>query len=157
MKYINFISSALVLTFVLLFADSASAQYSIPVPVRPQPSVATRCTAVPSVYIRNLKYDDYTRYSKLSTNTVGLGGFIQIATRCLPYDGQVVVTLQDANRPSNSAGVTAFRLTNVRYGPNGVTAQMPNHPIFRNRTFYVAVFVYGQPWKTASPGAVTIQ
>ena len=155
MKYINFISSALVLTFVLLFASSASAQYSIP--IGPRPQVGARCTTVPNVYIRNLQYADYTRYSRLSTNTAALGGYVQISTQCLPFDGQIVVTLQDANRPINASGVTAFRLTNVTRSGGVVTAQMPNLAMFRNRTFYVALFVYGQPWKTASPGAVTIQ
>ena len=157
MRHTNFISSAIILTFVFLFAESASAQYSIPIPAPPRPQLA-RCTAVPTTYIRNLKYDDYTRYSRLTSNIEPLGGYIQINTRCLVYSGQVVVTLQDVNRPTNGYGVTAFRLTNVSYGPNGVTAQLPTHPIFKGRTFHVALFVYGgQPWKTASPGTIKIQ
>ncbi len=156
MKHINLISSALVLSFVLLFTASASAQYSIPIPAPPRPQIA-RCTAVPSTYIRNLRYDDYTRYSALSTSTVALGGYIQISTRCLPFDGQIVVTLQDVNRPTNGPGVTAFRLTNVTRSGGVVTVQMPTLAMFRNRTFHVGLFVYGQPWKTANPGTITIQ
>jgi hypothetical protein len=156
MTLANFISSAIILTFVFLFAGSASAQYSIPIPSRPQPQPQA-CPGVPSVYIRNIRHDDYSKLSKLSTTTVAPGGFIRISTRCLKYDGQVVVTIQDANRPTNGYGVTAFRLTNVRYGPDGVTAQMPDHPIFRNRTYHIALFVYGQTAKTANPGYVTIR
>jgi len=95
--------------------------------------------------------------STLSPTTVGLGGYIRISTRCLQYDGQVVVTLQDVNRPSTGGGVTVFRLTNVTYSGNTVMAQVPTLPMFRNRSFYVAVFVYGPRWKTTSPGAITIQ
>ena len=153
MKYINLFG--LIFTFVLAFATSASAQNAIP--IGPRPQIAPRCTAVSSVYIRNLKYDDYTRYSRLSTKTVGLGGYVQISTQCMPFDGQITVTLQDVNRPVNASGVTAFRLTNISRSGGVVTVQMPTHASFRNRTFHVGLFVYGQPWKTANPGAITIQ
>jgi len=156
MRHTNLISSAIVLTFVLLFTNSTSAQNSIPIPAPPRPQVAV-CSGVPNVSIRNLQYADYTRYSRLSPTTVALGGYIKISTTCMPFDGQIVVTLQDANRPPNSSGVTAFRLTNVTRSGGVVTAQMPNLAMFRNRTFYVALFVYGQPRKTAAPGTVTIQ
>lgn len=154
MTRINLLFAIFALTFVSLAAGSAAAQYRVP--VRPTTPPAPSCTGVPSVYIRNLRYDDYTRYSRLSTNTVAPGGFIQIVTNCMNIDGAVHVTLQDVNR-GNGYGVTAFRLTNVRWSGNVITAQMPNHPIFRNRTFHIGLFVYGQPWKTANPGSVTIQ
>lgn len=109
------------------------------------------------VYIRNLLYNDYSRYTSLPVTTVNPGGFFRIVTNCLPLNGQVVVTLQDVSRGSGF-GVTAFRLTNVRVNGNVVTAQAPNLPLFRNRTYQVAVFVYGQqPWKTANPGQLTIR
>ena len=153
MKHINLISSALVLTLVLLFANSASAQYSIPRPPRPQTQV---CQGVPQVSIRNLPYNDYSRYTSLSSSTVAAGGYFQISTRCMPFDGQIVVTLQDANRPPNSSGVTALRLTNISRSGNVVTVQAPTHSIYKNRTYYVGLFVYGQPWKTANPGSIKI-
>lgn len=122
-----------------------------------QPPSAPACQPVPSVYIRNLRYDDYSGYTSLSTTSVAPGGFFQIRTNCLPFNGQVVVTLQDVNR-GPGFGVTAFRLTNVSVSGNVVTAQAPNLPILRNRTYQVALFVYGpQPWKTANPGRITIR
>ena len=154
MKNINLVSSAFVLTFVLLFVGQAAAQYRPP--VRPQPQPTVSCGGVPSVHIRNLRYDDYTRYSRLASTSVAGGGWIQINTSCLRFDGQIVVTLQDANN-TTGLGVTAFRLTNVRFGPNGVMAQVPNYPIFRDRSFNVGLFVYGQPLKTANPGTITVR
>ncbi len=64
---------------------------------------------------------------------------------------------QDVNR-GPGFGVTVFRLTNVSVSGNVVTAQAPNLPIYQNRTYHVALFVYGQqPWKTANPGQITIR
>ena len=155
MTHTNFKSSAIILTFVFLFAASASAQYSIPIPRPPRPQTQA-CQAVPQIQIRNLAYSDYTRYSSLASATVAGGGYLQISTRCMAFDGQIVVTLQDANRSANSSGVTAFKLTNISRSGGMITAQVPNYPVFKNRTFYVGLFVYGQPWKTANPGAITI-
>ncbi|HKQ78212.1 MAG TPA: hypothetical protein VJ810_31220 [Blastocatellia bacterium] len=123
----------------------------------PAPAPAPACQPAPSVYIRNIRYDDYSRYTSLSTTSVAPGGFFRIQTSCLPLNGQIVVTLQDVNRGPGS-GVTAFRLTNVSVSGNVVTAQAPDLPIFQNRTYHVALFVYGrQPFKTASPGQITIR
>lgn len=128
---------------------------SPPPPGAPAPAPA--CQPVPSVYIRNLRYDDYSRYASLSPKSVTPGGFFQIQINCLPLNRQIVVTLQDVNR-GPGFGVTAFRLTNVSVSGNVVTAQAPNLPIYQNRTYHVALFVYGQqPWKTANPGQITIR
>lgn len=114
------------------------------------------CQAPTPVFIRNLRYDDYSRSTRLSASAVAPGGFFQITSNCLPLNGQVIVTLQDVNR-GPGFGVTAFQLTNVRVSGSTVTAQAPNLPLFRNRTYQVAVFVFGQqPWKTANPGVITI-
>jgi hypothetical protein len=122
-----------------------------------QPSSSPACQPVPSVYIRNIRHEDYSRYTSLSTTSVAPGGFFRIQTNCLPLSGQIVVTLQDVNR-GPGFGVTAFRLTNVSVSGNVVTAQVPNLPTFQNRTYHVALFVYGQqPWKTANPGQITIR
>jgi len=121
------------------------------------PSAPPACQPAPSVYIRNIRHDDYSRYTSLSTTNVAPGGFFQIQTNCLQFNGPIVVTLQDVNRGSGF-GVTAFRLTNVSVSGNVVTAQAPSLPIFQNRTYHVALFVYGpQPWKTANPGQITIR
>lgn len=123
---------------------------------QPQPP-APACRPVPSVYIRNIRYDDYSGYTSLSATSVAPGGFFRIQTNCLPLNGQIVVTLQDVNR-GPGFGVTAFRLTNVSVSGNVVTAQAPSLPIYQNRTYHVALFVYGQqPWKTANPGQITIR
>lgn len=121
------------------------------------PPLSPACQPVPSIYIRNIRYDDYSRYTSLSTTSVAPGGFFRIQTNCLQFNGQIVVTLQDVSR-GPGFGVTAFRLTNVSVSGNLVTAQVPNLPIFQNRTYHVALFVYGpQPWKTANPGQITIR
>ena len=122
----------------------------------PAPPPGPSCQPLPSVYIRGLKYEDYSGNTRLSTTRVNPGGFFQIQSSCLRYDGRVVVTLQDVNR-GNGFGVTVFQLTNVTTNGNVLTAQAPNLPILRNRTYHVAVFVYGQPWKTANPGQLSIQ
>lgn len=123
----------------------------------PAPPPAPACKTVPSVYIRNIRYDDYSSYTSLSTTSVAPGGFFRIRTNCLPLNGQIVVTLQDVNR-GPGFGVTAFRLTNVSVSGNVVTAQAPGLPIYQNRTYHVALFVYGQqPWKTANPGQITVR
>ncbi len=151
-RYGRFLALPIFLLFVLSFSASAQPPLRRVIlgPLQPV------CQAVPSVYIRNLRYDDYTRYAILSPTNVAPGGFIQISTRCLRFDGQVVVTLQDVTR-GPGYGVTAFRLTNVRVSGNTVIAQVPPYPIFRNRTYHLGLFVYGQPWKTANPGAITIR
>lgn len=154
--YRNSLILTIAFVFIMLVSQSAEAQIR---QIRRPPvniPVAQSCQAVPQVYIRNLRYDDYTRYSRLVSSSVVGGGWLQINTNCLQFDGQIVVTLQDASR-GDGYGVTAFRLTNVRFGPNVVMAQIPNYPMFRNRTFHVGLFVYGQPLKTANPGAITIQ
>jgi hypothetical protein len=122
--------------------------------VVPQPA-AQHCQVSP-VYIRNLRYDDYSPYARLTSTNVPLGGFIQISTSCLRFDGRVIVTLQDTAR-GNGFGVTAFQLTNVRVNGNVVIAQLPTQALFGNRSFHVAVFVYGTPWKTANAGTVAIR
>jgi hypothetical protein len=154
--YRNFIISALVFGFTSIYADTAHAQIrtiGVPRAIALQPPA---CQSVPTVYIRNLKYDDYSRYTRMSTTSLAPGGFLQINTSCMAFDGRIVVTLQDVNR-GPGFGVTAFQLTNVRVNGNTVIAQVPNHPIFRNRTFHVAIFVYGRPWKTANPGQFSIR
>ena len=143
-----------ILGLIILFAASAQAQFQVPRP--PVFFPAATCQAAPTVYIRNARYSDYSRYSKLSPSTVVGGSFIQITTNCMAWDGQIVVTLQDVARPTNGYGVTALRLTNVTRSGSTITAQVPNYPIYRNRTYHVGLFVYGQPWKTANPGQVTI-
>jgi hypothetical protein len=158
--YRNFFIATFALGFVSFFAGAAEAQtipYSGPVINSRNIRVAQpACQQPSSVYIRNLRYDDYTRMTRLSTTSVAPGGFFQIVSNCLPIDGQIIVTLQDVSR-GPGFGVTAFRLTNVRVNNGSITAQAPNLPIFRNRTYHVAVFVYGQPWKTANPGQLTIR
>jgi len=131
-----------------------------PIAINPRPPVAApppvqNCNVSP-VYIRGLRYNDYSRFVSVATPNVGLGGFIRISTRCLPFNGQLVVTLQDTAR-GNGFGVTAFRLTNVRIQGSTVVAQVPNLAIFRNRSFHVAVFVYGSPWSHANAGTVSIR
>ena len=133
-------------------SGQGKAGYNIP-PPPPRPSA---CQPV-SVTIRNLRYDDYSRYTRLSTTSINAGGYFQIRSNCLQYNGPVVVTLQDVSRGSGP-GVTAFRLTNVSVNGSVLTAQGPTLSLFRNRTYHVAVFVYGQrPWKTANPGQITIR
>jgi hypothetical protein len=141
------------------FAIVRGVAVSIPVsrpPVLQRPAPQAPSCQVSPVSIRNLQYLDYTPYATLSPTTVAPGGFIRIATQCLPFDGQVIVTLQDVTR-GNGFGVTAFRLTNVSVNGNVVTAQVPNLPLFRNRSYHVGLFVFGNPWKTANPGVVTVQ
>jgi hypothetical protein len=126
-------------------------------PVGPTLLFPPACQRPTPVYIRNLLYNDYSSSTRLSFTSVATGGFFQITSNCLPLNGQVVVTLQDVNR-GPGFGVTAFRLTNVRVSGNTLTAQAPALPLFRNRTYHVAVFVYGQqPWNTANPGQITIR
>ncbi len=116
------------------------------------------CPPPPFVFIRGLRYQDYSCYTSLSTATVAPGGFFQILQSPgspLVYDGPVVVTIQDVNQ-SGGFGFTAFRLTNVTLSGNTLTAQAPSLSLFQGRTYNVAVFIFGQPWKTASAGQITI-
>jgi hypothetical protein len=157
-----------VTTIVLaLFNSAAQAQYSYPLPqgvVRPNrptlnlPYVPPTpvCEGVQPVYLRNLKYDDYSRYSVVTPTTVAPGGFIQITVNCMPFDGQLRVTIQDTGARGGFGVTGAFLLTNVSRNGNVITAQMPNHPVFHKKSFHVAVFVFGSPWKTANPGIVSI-
>ena len=133
--------------FAFIFALMITGAFSTTVNAQCRPN---------QVFIRGIKYDDYSRYTRLSANTVRPGAFFQISTSCMPLGGQLVLTLQDANN-TTGLGVTAFRLTNVRVSGNTVIAQAPNLPLFRNRHYNVGLFVYGAGLqKSASPGYIRI-
>ncbi len=147
--------------FVIVRGSPAAGPVAAPAPhLAPSPApphvAGPACPQPPSVTIRGLRYDDYSGNTRLSTTRVNGGGFFQIVSNCLHYDGRIVVTLQDVTR-GGGFGVTVFQLTNVSTSGNVLTAQAPNLAIYRNRTYHVAVFVFGQPWKTANPGQLTIQ
>ena len=112
-------------------------------------------------FIRGIPYVDHSRSTRLSQNTVGLGGRFQITSRTLRFSGRqsIRVTLQDVRR-GNGFGVTAFQLRNVRrLNASTLSAQAPAHLSFANRRFHVAVFVYerGRANQHASAGTLMIQ
>ena len=115
------------------------------------------CGPVPAVYRYGVKYDDYSRYSTLSTTSVRLGGSFQIMTTCLQFDGPIVVMIEDVNAKRPGGLATPIPLPNVKRSGNVVTAQAPLFANYRNRTYRVSLFVLGQPKKTAEPGLITIQ
>ena len=119
----SFIVKGLAYLFLSVFAGTADAQLR---PVSPLPVMQT-CQPATPVYIRNLRYDDYSRYSRL--NVLG-NGFIQIATNCMQLDGNVVVTLQDVN--ANGPGVAYCEPTTLpsRRSPAGVRDR-DRHPDHR--------------------------
>jgi hypothetical protein len=122
----------------------------------PQPS----CTPVPRVYLRNLPYDDYSRYAGKSASAVPGGRSFSITVNCMPWNGQVKVVLQDVNAPSQvAAGLTGvFELRGISRNGNTLTVQAPPDQYFKGKTYYVSVFVYGpQPWNYAQAGTITIQ
>lgn len=125
-------------------------------PTGPLLSFPPACQAPTPVFIRNLRYNDYSNSTTLLGTGIAPGGLIRITSRCMPLNGQVVVTLQDVTR-GPGFGVTAFRLTNVSVSGNTIIAQAPALPLFRNRSYQVAVFVFGpQPGSTANPGRIVI-
>ncbi len=162
MKKRNRISTIFIFTFAIIsaFAFSTHAQTrrgTIPFRINPslRPVAAPVCQPTPTVYLRGFPYQDFSRNSRLSATVVAKGGYFQIITNCMPFDGQVRVTLQDSS-PAGGFGVTALQLTNVRVQGNVVTVQAPPYPIYANRTYHVSLFVFGQKWKTANPGQIRI-
>ena len=111
---------------------------------------------VGQVYIRGIPYQDHSANTRLSTATIQGGQSFRIESTTLPLDGQIRVTMQDVNR-GNGFGVTAFQLTNVRRSGNTLIVQAPNLPLLKNRTYHIAVFVYGATNRTANAGRLTIR
>ena len=118
------------------------------------------------IYIRGLRYSDHTANTRMGPVQVAPGGFITINTTSLFYSPlpnrpryDLRVVIQDTSLPPNSSGgVLVFRLTNVRPTGTSLTAQLPLHPMFRNRSYHVTVFLIGpQPWHYAYAGVVTIR
>lgn len=120
-------------------------------PVRP-----TSLPPVGRVVIRGIWYEDHSAGTRLAQSTVRGGAFFRINSSTMVYDGQIRVTMQDVTR-GNGFGVTAFRLTNVRRSGNSLIVQAPNLPLLKNRTYHIAVFVYGTKNRTANAGRLTIQ
>jgi hypothetical protein len=147
----------------------ASAQiikYPVPGgPIRRGPIVLNlpgpTCSPVPTTYVRNLPYSNYSSYASKSTSAVPAGGSFAITVNCMPWSGQIKVVLQDVNAPSQvAAGFTGvFQLTAVQRSGNTLTVQTPNQAYFKGKTYYVSVFVLGnQPGNYAqAPGTLTIQ
>ncbi len=120
---------------------------------------------VGEIYIRGIKYTDHSRNTTLTPTQVGPGGWIHINTSSLMYSGapnspryDLRVIIQDTAQPPNSSGgVTAYRLTNVRAQGTSISAQMPNYPVLRNRSYHVTVFLIGpQPMHYAYAGVVRL-
>jgi len=136
-----------------------------PVPARtprPTPPPSTPPPRPPAsqpvgqVFIRGLPYEDHSANTRLGSSTVQAGQSFRIESTSLPLDGQIRVTMQDVNR-GNGFGVTAYQLTNVRRAGNALIVQAPNLPVLTNRTYHIAVFVYGSTNRTANAGRLTIR
>lgn len=130
-------------------------------PLRPAP-----LEPVGEIYIRGIKYLDHTRNTSMSPTVVQGGGFFTIVTRSLFFQGvpgseryDVRVILQDTAAPPNSSGgVVSYRLTNVRAQGQVLTAQAPDHPVLRGRSYHVTVFLIGpQPMHYAYAGVLTVR
>ena len=143
------IQSLFALLFVMLSADFSAAQ----------PITRPKIYPITDIYIRGIHYKDHSRNTWMSPSNAYLGQFVSISSRSLVFSGakDVRVILQEVGG-GGTWGVTAYRLTNVRVQFMTLSAQLPNHPIFRGRNWHVTVFVYGNapPYHYAYPGIVKI-
>ena len=119
---------------------------------------------VGKITIRGIRYNDHTANTTKSTSLAQAPTTVTITSRSLNFSQingvtpQIRVFLQDANRPSNSFGVTGFGLTGLTANQGTLTIQIPNYHFLKNRTFHVAVFVYaGAPFHYANAGTLTIK
>lgn len=123
-------------------------------------AMASAAYAQPKINIRGIPYDDHSAGASVNPTSVNRGGTFTINNRTLRFArGQDIrVILQDTGR-GNGFGVTALRLTSVRFSGTTLTVRAPDHAIYAGRTYHVTVFVYqrGQANKYISAGTLTVR